>query len=140
MTIARFALRPARTSATAGYQPGTCNIGPEEIGRRRLAGHLGVAVTLVALAVLVVIDAPAWTRMIIALPAAGAASGYLQAWLKFCAGFGARGVYNFGPLGGLREVVDDEARARDRRKAREIGLLALGIGLVAGIVAVLLPL
>ena len=105
-----------------------------------MAGHIGAGATLVALAVLVAIDAPAWTRLIVVLPSAASASGYLQAWLKFCAGFGARGVYNFGPLGGLREVVDDEARARDRRKAREIGLAALGIGLVAGIVAVLLPL
>ena len=139
MTIARFALQPAPNPAMDAYQAGGCNIGPAEIARRRIAGHLGLAAALVALAVLLVIDAPAWTRVIIALPAAGAASGYLQAWLTFCAGFGARGVYNFGPLGGRSEVVDDEARARDRRKAREIGLAALGIGLVCGVVAVLLP-
>ncbi len=70
---------------------------------------------------------------------ASAASGYLQAWLKFCAGFGSLGVYNFGRLGQPFAVPDDEARARDRRRARQIGLAAGLIGLVVAVVAVLLP-
>ena len=42
---------------------------------------------------------------------------YLQAWLRFCAGFGARGVFNFADLGRTDPVVDPEARARDRAMA-----------------------
>lgn len=44
------------------------------------------------------------------------------------------GFCNIGPT-----VGDGEARAMDRRRARQIGLGALGIGVVVGIVAVLLP-
>jgi hypothetical protein len=141
MTVTAFA---AGTSGTrvdgAAYRPGVCNIGPEEIGRRRRAGHLGLLATVVVLAVLVAIGAPPLVRLIIALPAAGAVSGYLQARLKFCAGFGSRGVFNFGRLGQTEPVVDRDARGRDRTRAIQIGLASLGIGAVVAALAVLLPL
>lgn len=92
------------------------------------------------LAVLVTIGAPPLVRLLIALPAAAAASGYLQAWLKFCAGFGSRGVFNFGQLGQTEHVVDAAARGRDRARAYQIGLASLAIGVAVGVAAVLLPL
>jgi hypothetical protein len=122
------------------YQPGVCNIGPDEIARRRLSGHLALIVSVGLLAVLVAAGAPAWTRLVIVLTVGAAASGYLQAWFHFCAGFGSRGVYNFGPVGTVNEVDDPEARSRDRWKSIEIGLASLAIGLAAGTVAALLPL
>ena len=123
----------------ARYRPGVCNIGPEEIARRRRAGHVGLIVTLAVLAILVAIGAPHIVRLIVALPAAGAASGYLQAWLRFCAGFGSRGVFNFGPVGPMEPVVDPEARRRDRGRSMQIGVASLAVGVVVGIVAALLP-
>jgi peptidoglycan biosynthesis protein MviN/MurJ (putative lipid II flippase) len=78
-------------------------------------------------------------RLLVAIPAAMAASGYLQAWLKFCAGFGSRGIFNFGEIGETHEVIDVEAHARDRSRSRQIGLASLAIGVVVGIVAMLLP-
>jgi hypothetical protein len=140
MTISSFAIASGASPGTADpYQPGVCNIGPAEIARRRMAGHVGLVATLVVLAVLIYIGAPPVTRLVAILPAAASASGYLQAWLKFCAGFGSRGIFNFGALGESTGVADDEARAMDRRRARQIGLWALAIGAVVGIVAVLLP-
>ena len=63
---------------TGQYVPGTCNIGPEEIALRRRAGHAGLAVTAALAAALLRSDLhPAW-RLTLALPAAGAASGYLR--------------------------------------------------------------
>ena len=121
------------------YRPGVCNIGPVEIARRRRAGHVGLAATAVTLGVLVAIDAPPAARLLVALPAASAAAGYLQATLHFCAGFGSRGVFNFGPLGETRQVADDDARARDRSKAVQIGLASIAIGVAAGAGAALLP-
>lgn len=127
-------------TASPEYRPGVCNIGPAEIARRRRAGHVGLLATVVLLAILVAIGAPPLARLIVALPAAASASGYLQAWFKFCAGFGSRGVFNFGPLGDTQQVVDPDARARDRSRANRIGLASLGAGIVVGILAVLLPL
>ena len=105
-----------------------CNIGPAEIARRRRAGHTGVIAALALLVVLVAIGAPPIARLLIALPVAVGASGYLQAWLKFCAGFGSAGVFNFGergttqagrrrrgPAEGPREGLPDRRRGvRDR--------------------------
>lgn len=134
------ATAPGASTSGEGYQPGTCNIGSAEIARRRRAGHVGLGAAIVLLAGLVAIGAPPLSRLLVALPAAIAASGYLQARLRFCAGFGSRGIYNFGELGQTLQVEDAEARRRDRARATQIGLASLAIGAAAGIVAVLLPL
>lgn len=123
----------------ADRRKGVCNIGPAEIARRRQAGHVGLLITVAAVAALVAIDAPPIARLILVLPAAAAASGYLQARLKFCAGFGSRGTFNFGPVGDTEQVVDEVARARDRAMANRIGLASLAIGVAVGIVAVVIP-
>jgi hypothetical protein len=130
---------PVQSGAPADYQAGVCNIGPEEIARRRRAGHVGLAISLALFIGLVVVGAPPILRLVLFLPVAAAASGYLQAWLRFCAGFGSRGIYNFGRIGETFAVPDDQARARDRRKANQLGLAAALIGVVVAIVAVLLP-
>ena len=139
MTISTFASGTETRAGTTEYRPGICNIGPEEIARRRMAGHIGLLSTAVLFAVLVAFDAPPLLRLIVALPAAVSASGYLQAWLRFCAGFGSRGVFNFGRLGQMEEVADADARRRDRTRANQIGLASLLIGAVVGIVAAILP-
>jgi len=140
MTPAMFSTSPSRLPmAGVGYQPGVCNIGPQEIRRRRRAGHAGLAASVVLLAFLLAAGAPPLARLLVAIPAAMAASGYLQAWLKFCAGFGSRGIFNFGEIGETHEVVDAEAHARDRSRSRQIALASLAIGGVVGTVAALLP-
>jgi hypothetical protein len=84
-TVVEAAEGPAMTDQ---YIPGTCNIGSEEIALRRRAGHVGLAATAALATVLIRSDLhPAW-RLTLALPAAGAASGYLQARQRFCANFG----------------------------------------------------
>lgn len=121
------------------YVPGVCNIGPAEIARRRRAGHVGLGVGLVILVGLVAIDAPPWARLILVLPMAAAASGYLQARLRFCAGFGSRGIFNFGELGRTQDVVDPVAQAADRARARAMILARLAIGVVVAVAAFVLP-
>jgi hypothetical protein len=141
MTLASHATPtvPEISTSGEGYQPGTCNIGPAEIARRRRAGHVGLGAAIVLLAGLVAIGAPPLSRLLVALPAAAAASGYLQARLRFCAGFGSRGVFNFGELGQTLQVEDVEARRRDRARATQIGLASVAIGVAVGLVAVGLP-
>jgi hypothetical protein len=144
MTHAAFAATDAPRSpelgqSTTPYRPGACNIGPAEIARRRRAGHVGALVTYIVLAVLIAVHAPPLARLVLALPAAGAASGYLQAWLRFCAGFGSRGIFNFGRLGEMSAVVDPVARARDRAMATRIGLASLAVGVTVAMAAVVGP-
>ena len=145
MTGSAFAAAPVPgTSGTRStpseYQPGICNIGPAEIARRRRAGNVGLVVSVILLAILVAVSAPPFARLLVALPAAAAASGYLQAALKFCAGFGSRGPFNFGPVGPTELALDPSDRARDGARARQKGLASLAIGVAVGIVAALLPL
>src|SRR5262249_50691965 len=121
------------------YQPGVCNIGPAEIARRRRAGHVGLIATVVLFAILVIVDAPPLARLILILPAAVSASGYLQAYLKFCAGFGSRGILNFGEVGTTQQVADAASRALDRAKANRIMLASFAIGIAVAVAAVLLP-
>jgi hypothetical protein len=121
------------------YQPGVCNIGPAEIARRRRAGHVGLSATIGLLLGLIHVRAPRRVRLVVALPAAAAASGYLQAHFRFCAGFGSRGVYNFGEHGSVIETTDATARARDRAKAIRIGLASVGIGAIVGAAAAVAP-
>jgi hypothetical protein len=140
MTFSTFAASGTPTTlAPADYQPGVCNIGPAEIARRRRAGHIGLVAALALFAVLVAIDAPNWTRLLIAIPVVMAASGYIQARLKFCAGFGSTGVFNFGDVGPTERVADDADRARDRARARQIGAASIAIGLAAGLIAAAMP-
>jgi hypothetical protein len=142
MTLSTFTANatPKSDATDPGYLPGVCNIGPEEIARRRRAGHMGVAAAVIVLAVLIGVGAPPLLRLIVALPAAAAASGYLQAVFRFCAKFGSRGEFNFGPLGTVGQVEDTEARHRDRVRSMQILLASLAIGIAVGAAAVVLPL
>jgi len=132
---------PAPTEiSSAEYRPGVCNIGPAEISRRRRSGHIGLAVTVVLFLILVALHVPPVFRLIVGLPAAGAASGYLQAAFKFCMGFASRGIFNFGELGQTHEVANAEAHARDRSRANRILVGSLAVGIVVAVIAAVLPL
>ena len=137
-TFATQPIRPLPASPGAGeYQPGICNIGPDEIAQRRRAGHVGAVVTLGLLALLLAIGAaPAW-RLLIAIPAAGTAITYLQAILRFCVAFGMAGVFNFGRVGRVSSVVDAAARRADRRRVLRMVAAGCAIGLAVGILAAL---
>ena len=118
------------------YIPGTCNIGPEEIALRRRAGHVGLAVTAALGAALLRSDlSPAW-RLTLAFPAAGAASGDLQARQRFCANYGFRGLYNFDARGHEQPVAVTGAEEADRRRSLEITATSAAIGLGVALVAV----
>lgn len=104
-----------------------------------MAGHVGAVATVALFGALVAIDAPSWTRLLLVAPAAVAASGYIQARLKFCAGYGQLGVFNFGTRGDTTTVIDERARALDRRRARQISAWSFVIGAAVAVAAVLLP-
>jgi hypothetical protein len=116
------------------YIPGVCNIGPAEIRRRRQSGWIGVGTTILAWVLFAAFRVPSPWRLLLFFPAMVGASGFLQAALHFCAGFGSRGVFNFGSVVGTTQTVEQaEFRRKDQRKARVIGLYAamIGIGIAA---------
>jgi hypothetical protein len=124
---------------TDAYIPGVCNIGPAEIRRRRAGGIGGAVVTAGVLAATVLTGAPKPLRLVAVLPAAMAATGFIQAATHFCAGFGMRGVFNFGDTGATDTVEQAEFRAEDQARARTIMAQSLAIGAGVGAAALLLP-
>jgi hypothetical protein len=117
-------------AAHAEYVPGVCNIGPAEIRRRRQSGWLGLGATVLLWAVFFIFRVPAPWRVLLFFPAMIGATGFFQAALHFCAGFGMRGVFNFGADVGKTETIEQvEFRRKDRRKARMISLYAALVGI-----------
>jgi hypothetical protein len=123
-------------SETNTYIPGVCNIGRAEIAKRKQAGWVGVIAAIAVWIVLFAVRVQAAWQLLLFIPASLAASGFLQAYMHFCAGFGSRGLFNFGPEAGKTETVAQaEFRAKDRKKARQILGLSLIIGVVVAVVA-----
>ncbi len=122
------------------YVPGVCNIGTAEIQRRRQSGWMGLGATILLWALFAVFRAPAPWRLTLFLPAALGATGFLQAALHFCAGFGMRGVFNFRSEVGKTDTVEQaEFRRKDRAKARLIGLYSLLIGVAVAAAGFFIP-
>jgi len=122
------------------YRPGACNIGPEEIARRRSAA-LGTTVALVAVGLaILILGLPPLARLLLAPVAVGAAVSWEQVFRKFCVAFGAAGVRNFGVLGVVTKVADRDALRSDRRHALRMLVEGAFIGLAATVLFVALPL
>jgi hypothetical protein len=117
------------------YIPGVCNIGLLEIKRRSQTGWSGLGATIIPGAVLFLLRVhPAW-RLLLFFPAVISAVGFFQAGMRFCAAFGMRGVFNFGPEVGRTETVDQaEYRLKDRKKSIRIILYSIMIGIAVAVI------
>jgi hypothetical protein len=119
------------------YIPGVCNIGPVEIANRRQMGIISLVIAIALAAGLFGFNAPPLSRLVLFIPLAISSSAIIQAQLHFCAGFGAAGLFNFGTeLGKTDTVSQADYRAKDKRKAVQITVLAVIIGAVLTTVAI----
>ncbi len=120
------------------YIPGVCNIGGAEAENRLKTAKVSGVITLVAWALLLAIQAPALTFALLALPAFTAATAYIQSKQRFCAGFGAEGLYNFSDtVGNFKKASKASDRAKDKKKAINITIKAAIIGIVVAAIAAL---
>ncbi len=119
------------------YIPGVCNIGKEEIKRRKFIGYLGLITTIFILILFIIYDLQKIFRIMIFIPAFGSSMGFIQAHLHFCARFGLTSLFNFGELGNHDSVLQKEFRKQDKIKALKIIFYSLLIGLFFGITAVI---
>ncbi len=121
------------------YVSGVCNIGPAEIRARRGVGWSGLAVTLALWVLLLVISAPPLWGLLLVIPAGVGATGFLQAALRFCAGFGMRGVFNFGDTVGKTQKVEQAAgRSLDRKRSLQVMLYSTVIGAAVTLLGIIL--
>jgi hypothetical protein len=120
------------------YTPGVCNIGPEEIARRKNVGWIGLIATVVLVVLLFELHvAPVW-RITVFLPAFVAASGFVQAYAKFCVAFGQAGVYNFGTVGTTQTVTDIQSKQRDVKKTAQLYVYIIVIAVIITALAIIL--
>ena len=123
---------------TITYVPGVCNIGPEEIARRRMIGWIGLLLSVILLAGLFATGASRWVRLTVFVPAAMSAAGFVQAYFHFCTAFAQKGVFNMGTPGKIEQVTDETAAAKDRARGNRIMYGSLAIALAVAVIATIL--
>jgi hypothetical protein len=123
------------------YAPGACNIGPEEIARRRKAAAAGFVSSVALAAVLVALGSTPGgvERLLLALPLTGAAIGWIQARRRFCMAYGLAGTFNLGKIGEMSRVHESSALAADRRTALIIAAQGLAVGVAGALIFFALP-
>ena len=117
------------------YIPGVCNMGEEEIKKRKQGGWIGLIATAVLWTLFVWLDVPSIWRLTLFFPAMMSATGFLQAYMHFCAYFGFASLFNFGNVGKTDSVQQAEFRAQDRKRAWQIVIYSILIGLAVAIIA-----
>jgi hypothetical protein len=115
-----------------------CNIGPDEIARRRRSAITAAIATAIVAVAMIVLNVPAPARLVLWPLAAAAAVTWLQVVHRFCVAFGALGLQNFGPLG-EESHVDPGLLAADRRRALQLILEGALVGLVVTIAVIAIP-
>lgn len=105
-----------------------CNIGPDEVARRRRSAIFATGLFVFIAVVVVAAHVPPIARLLVWPVAAAVGVTWLQVTSRFCVAFGAFGLENFGLLG--RQVpVDPAQRSADRRRALMLLLEGAVIGL-----------
>lgn len=124
---------------TNKYQPGVCNIGPEEIESRRRMGIGGALAALLWSIVGSVLNFSILMKLLVFIPAFVGVVGLLQVYFKFCAAFGLASVFNFGSASDDKNrVLEEQARALDARQAWKIISISLGVSLVYTVISAFL--
>ena len=97
---------------------------------RKRTGLFGLVATIILWGAFIWFDVPAVWRLTLFIPAMMSATGLLQAYMHFCAYFGFASLFNFGELGKKDSVDQVEFRKQDRRKAWQIVIYSILIGVI----------
>ncbi len=116
------------------YIPGVCNIGEEEIKRRKIAAWSSLAITVILFVSLLYLDVNRIWRLSIFFTVTSFAVSFQQWYFKFCVAFGIKGIFNFGKLGKSDTIEQAEFRKKDRAKAWQM----VNTGIFAGIITALI--
>jgi len=65
------------------------------------------------------------------------AAGFLQAYMRFCAYFGFASLFNFGDVGKTDSVQQAGFRAKDKRRAWQIIIYSVFVGVAVAFLAYL---
>jgi len=119
------------------YQPGVCNIGPQEIRKRQRVAIFGYSLSAILILVHILFNTPFIASLLFATLFVGSV-GYVQSRKKFCLAFGLMGTFNVSEE--LKKVVDPASLKADRRTANIILLQSAALALALLLVVIALPL
>ncbi len=123
------------------YIPGVRNINNLEISYRKKEMIVGYVVAGILFASIMFAGWNVWMRsLIVFIPLYVGVVDNLQVYYRFCVRYGALGKQNtVNGSNCAKDVVNADARAADRQKARQISLQALAITAVLLGLSVLVP-
>ena len=121
------------------YIPGACNIGREEIKRRKMATIFSAVLTIAVIVLLLTLDTNKVWRLMLFIPAASLGVSFQQWYFKFCVAFGIKGVFNFGDIGKTFSIEQKENYKKDRIKAWQMILSGMLFGLIVALIFYFLP-
>jgi hypothetical protein len=121
------------------YIPGVCNIGKEEIKRRKVSAFVTLTVTIILILILLLMPVNRYWRLVLFLPITSLAVGLQQWYFHFCVLFGIKGVFNFGNLGKTDSVEQANFRKKDRAKAQRMIIIGIAFGIFATLIFYYFP-
>ncbi len=121
------------------YIPGACNIGPEEINRRKKATLFSIVFTITVIVLLFMLDANKIWRLTLFIPATSLGVSFQQWYFKFCVAFGIKGVFNFGDIGKTFSIDQKENYRKDRIKAWQMIISGMVFGLILALIFYFMP-
>ena len=124
---------------TNEYIPGQCNLGFEEIRRRKRKAFFGLVITLLSIVGLQLFHISSVYRFLLFIPLSYAIICYYQAQQKFCVVFGMKGIYNFGEIGKSTSITNPKYKNKDYHNARMIILTSLFLALLLVAIYFFLP-
>ena len=120
------------------YIAGACNIGNDEIKRRRQGALFGAILFAVTTLLFVLTNAPTSTRLITFVPALLFTVGLIQSRKRFCVAYGFLGVFNFEKLGGTKKITINQDLKADRKYAVKLLLQSVIAAVVLTALVVIL--
>ena len=99
------------------YQPGTCNLGVEEVRRRYRNGFIGLFLMIGYILFVKWMDLPDSYKLGLFIPSFYSVSGFLQAVKKFCYVYGWKGLSSLSGMRKFQIVKDKDFLKQDQRTA-----------------------
>jgi hypothetical protein len=121
------------------YIPGHCNIGKEEVARRRNGAIFSGILSILLITVLLLTHTDKLWRLFVFLPLTSFFIGIQQWYNKFCMGFGMKGIFNFEELGKITKVEGEEMKNADKRKAQKMLVSSISLGVLITLIFYFIP-
>ena len=102
------------------YIPGTCNIGNEQLTKRKRFLIKCILITVLCISYQLIFHSDKILRLLMFIPFTVTAVAAQQVMYKFCYRLGLMGMYGFGELGKEKSVEENEYKKLDRKKSQKM--------------------